>query len=128
MYVFGFPIFLIIFWSWKWDLTDISYNQDLYNFGIEWMQDNYINNFEKMVEYHYMQYCSRQNGTDDENMFIKTIIMTMVFILDLGLLFSGIVSQTFGIFFNVYYLIAEMVIQNNDKEKQAFFSFFDLEA
>ena len=54
LYVFGFPVFLLEFWVWKWNLADIIYNQDLYYFGVEWMQDNYLNNFEKMVEYHYM--------------------------------------------------------------------------
>ena len=29
MYVFGFPIFLIEFWVWKWRLSSITYNQDL---------------------------------------------------------------------------------------------------
>jgi hypothetical protein len=60
--------------------------------GIEWMQDNYINNFEKMVEYHYMQYCSEWNGIDDLSMFVKTVIMTLVFFLDLGTLLSGIIT------------------------------------
>ena len=54
MYVLGFPIFLVFFWTWKWRLNNITYNQALYDIGIEWMQDNYINNFEKSVEYHYM--------------------------------------------------------------------------
>jgi hypothetical protein len=45
MYVFGFPIFLIFFWVWKWRLNNILYNQALYDIGMEWMQDNYLNNF-----------------------------------------------------------------------------------
>jgi hypothetical protein len=39
-----------------------------------------------------MQYCSDWNGIDDTSMFVKTIIMTLVFFLDLGTLLSGIVT------------------------------------
>lgn len=92
------------------------------------MQDNYINNFEKMVEYHYMQYASEWNGVDDVSMFVKTILMVCVFVLDLLILLSGIISQTFGVFFNIFYILVEIIIQTSDKEKQTFFSYFDLEA
>ena len=92
------------------------------------MQDNYINNVEKMIEYHYMQYCSQWNAIDDVSMFVKTIMMVLVFFLDLGILFSGLISQTFGVLLNFYYIIVEIVIQSSDVEKQTFFTFFDLEA
>ena len=78
MYVFGFPIFLIEFWVWKWNLNDIKYNQNAFDIGVEWIQDNYINNYEKSVEYHYMKYAGDWNGTDDSSMFVKTLIMVGV--------------------------------------------------
>jgi hypothetical protein len=92
------------------------------------MQDNYINNYEKMVEYHYMQYAIEYPKNDDISMLAKTAIMTCVFFIDLGLLLSGLISQTLGVGFNLYFVLVEIIIQTNNSYRQNFFNFFDLEA
>ena len=73
-----------------------------------------------------MKYAASYPGTTAENMFVKTLIFGGVFCLDVLTLESGLISNTVGIPFEVYYLLVELVIQTNDTAKQRFFNQFGL--
>lgn len=94
MYVFLAPVWVIVFWLNGWSLGTINYDVTAYNLGLEWMQDNYINNFTKEVEYHYMRYATGYGTDGIDDVFVKTLIIFGVWILDVLTLLSGVISNT----------------------------------
>jgi len=124
--VFLAPIWLIVMWTQGWNLSDINYNQTAWDLGLEWIQDSYINNFTKKVEYHYMRYAVDYPTNTAEDGFVKTLIFFGVWILDVLTLLSGVISNTVGLPFELYFILVEIIIQTNKTAKQRFFGYFGL--
>jgi len=117
---------VIVMWTQGWNLSDINYNQTAWDLGLEWIQDSYINNFTKKVEYHYMRYAVDYPTNTAEDGFVKTLIFFGVWILDVLTLLSGVISNTVGLPLELYFILVEIIIQTNKTAKQRFFGYFGL--
>ena len=116
MYVFGIPIFVIAFWVDGWSLTDILYDTTSYHLGLEWIQDSYIHNTSKIIEYHYMRWCINYPGNGTTNVFVKTLIFFGQWILDVLTLLSeysglsGFIGNTIFLPVGLYWILVEIII------------------
>jgi hypothetical protein len=54
VYVWAYPVFQIIAWVEEWHLSQLDYDKNFLEAGIESFQDGYLPDFMSIVMYHYL--------------------------------------------------------------------------
>ena len=102
-FVLSFPITFIIAVAQDWDLSKVSHSTTVDKYGLNFIQYFLINNVDKVIQYHWMNWGSDYGGAT------RFFYMFLRWLVDIMTALTGVVGLTIGMPINLVFWLVTFI-------------------